>query len=503
MMATHSTKAMSAGWTFHADAVGRALADAGLLLSQRGPMPEVFSGISDDSRTVRPGGLFLAVRGTAQDGHDFLAAAERAGATAAIVEDSHRSALPVFLVRDGRTAAALAAAAAYGHPAAQLDRAVAVTGTNGKSTTVSLLRHLFDSADRPAASIGTIGVFVGSAGRPLGEDGGAGLTTPGPIELQRVLRMLVDQGVRSVALEASSHSLDQQRVGSLSFDAAVFTNLTRDHLDYHKTMEAYLAAKAKLLDYLRPAGVAVVNADDPVWAALPANHRTVRFSTQDAKADVRAGHIQYESRGSTWELAIGANDCYPVRLPLIGDFNVANALGAAATAWALGLSPGEIARRLSSVPQVPGRLEILHDHPMVLRDYAHTPDALERALGAVAPFARGRVIVVFGAGGDRDRGKRPQMGAIADRLADVVILTSDNPRTEDPERILDDIEQGMTGPRERIEDREQAVLRALSIAGPDDLVLLAGKGHETYQVRGTTYFPLDEQMIVRRVLAGR
>jgi UDP-N-acetylmuramoyl-L-alanyl-D-glutamate--2,6-diaminopimelate ligase len=500
-MATHSTEAMSAGWTFHADAIGRALADAGLLLSQQGPMPEAFSGISDDSRTVRPGGLFLAVRGTIQDGHDFLAAAERAGATAAIVEDDHRTALPVFVVRDGRTAAALAAAAAYGYPAGLLDRAIAVTGTNGKSTTVSLLRHLFDSADRPAASIGTIGVFIGSVGRPL--EGGAGLTTPGPIELQRVLRMLVDQGVRSVALEASSHSLDQQRVGSLSFDAAVFTNLTRDHLDYHKTMEAYLAAKAKLLDYLRPAGVAVVNADDPAWAALPATARTVRFSTQDAKADVWARHIQYESRGSTWELAIGARHRYPVQLPLIGDFNVANALGAAATAWALGLSPEEIAHRLCTVPQVPGRLEILHDHPMVLRDYAHTPDALERALGAVAPFARGRVIVVFGAGGDRDRGKRPQMGAIADRLADVVILTSDNPRTEDPERILDDIEQGMTGPRERIEDREQAVLRALSIAGPDDLVLLAGKGHETYQVRGTTNFPLDEQMIVRRVLAGR
>jgi UDP-N-acetylmuramoyl-L-alanyl-D-glutamate--2,6-diaminopimelate ligase len=501
MMATHSTEGMGAGWTFHADVVSRALADAGLLLSQRGRMPEMFSGVSDDSRTVRPGGLFLAVRGSAQDGHDFLAAAERAGAAAAVVEDGDRTELPVFIVREGRTAAALVAAAAYGYPAGMLDRAIAVTGTNGKSTTVSLLRHLFDAADAPAASIGTIGVFVGSAGRPL--DGGAGLTTPGPIELQRVLRILVDQRVRTVALEASSHSLDQQRVGSLLFDAAVFTNLTRDHLDYHKTMEAYLAAKAKLLEYLRPSGVAIVNADDPAWEALPATSRTVRFSTDDARAEVRARNVQYGARGSTWELAIGATHCYAVHLPLIGDFNVANALGAAATAWALGMSPEEIAHRLSTVPQVPGRLEILHDHPMVLRDYAHTPDALERALGAVAPFTRGRLIVVFGAGGDRDRGKRPQMGAIADRLADVVILTSDNPRTEDPERILDDIEQGMTGPRERIEDREQAVLRALALAGPDDLVLLAGKGHETYQVRGTTHFPLDEQMIVRRVLAGR
>jgi len=488
-------------WSVSSESIARALTDAGLLAGQRGQMPARFSGVSDDSRTVKAGSLFIAVQGTARDGHDFLPAAEQAGATAAVLEHPDRTGLPAFVVREGRAAAALVAAAAFGFPAASLRHAVAVTGTNGKSTTVSLLRHLLDAPEEPAASIGTIGVFIGSAGRPL--DGGTALTTPGPIDLQRILRQLVDEGVRTVALEASSHSLDQQRIGSLTFDAAIFTNLTRDHLDYHGTMEAYLAAKARLLTYLRPGGVSIVNADDPAWRALGAAARSLRFSATGRDADVRALRVRFGPRGSEWELAIGRGPCYPVRLPLIGDFNVANALGAAAAAWALGLAPQEIAARLSSAPQVPGRLEILHEHPTVLRDYAHTPDALERALGAVRPFAAGRLIVVFGAGGDRDRGKRPQMGAIGERLADVVILTSDNPRTEDPERILDDIEQGMTAPHERLEDREQAVLRALELARPDDLVLLAGKGHETYQVRGTTNIPFDEQTIVRRALAGR
>lgn len=211
-----------------------------------------------------------------RNGHDFLGPAEVAGATAAVLEDPHRTRLPSLVVREGRAAAALVAAAAYRFPATVLRRAIGVTGTNGKSTTVSLLRHLFNAPEAPAASIGTVGVFVGSAGRAL--DGGGGLTTPGPIELQRIIRELVDQGVRTLALEASSHSLDQQRIGSIAFDAAIFTNLTRDHLDYHRTMEAYLAAKAQLLTYLRPGGVAVVNVDDPAWRALPATAQTVRFS---------------------------------------------------------------------------------------------------------------------------------------------------------------------------------------------------------------------------------
>jgi UDP-N-acetylmuramoyl-L-alanyl-D-glutamate--2,6-diaminopimelate ligase len=301
--------------------------------------------------------------------------------------------------------------------------------------------------------------------------------------------------VRTLAMEASSHSLDQRRIDGVTFDAAVFTNLTRDHLDYHGTMEAYFAAKAKLISYVKPTGTAVVNADDAHWRALPSAPRTLTFSATGQPADLRATAVRYAPRGNDWFIAAEGRQ-YHVHLPLIGAFNVENALGAAGAARALGMNLATIAERLQTVPQIPGRLEILHDRPTVLRDYAHTPDAIERALEAVRPFTRGRLIIVFGAGGDRDRGKRPAMGAVSERLADVAIVTSDNPRTEDPERILDEIETGMTRPHERIEDRHQAIARAIELAGDDDVVLLAGKGHETYQVRGTTNYPFDERAIV-------
>jgi UDP-N-acetylmuramoyl-L-alanyl-D-glutamate--2,6-diaminopimelate ligase len=482
--------------SFASRAVRDALARAGVLREVRGTMPDELTGITDDSRQVGLGCLFIAVRGTARDGHDFLAAlADRAGA--AIVEDASRTTLPAFVVSDARRAAPIAAAAAYGDPGSQL-RLVAVTGTNGKTTTVGMLRHLLDEDARGrAASVGTLGVLVGSEGTP--QQGGGGLTTPGPVELQRVLRALVDGGVKVVAMEVSSHSLVQRRVDGLAFDVAVFTNLTRDHLDYHGTMESYIAAKARLIDYLTPTGTAVINADDDAWQVLARAPRQVRFSLAGNDADVRASGVRYTPRGSEWELEAGGARS-DVRLPLVGDFTVANALGAAAAAWALGMPNAEIASRLSSLPQVPGRLERIYERPTVLRDYAHTPDALERALMAVRPFAERRLIVVFGCGGDRDRGKRPQMGAIAERLADHAIVTSDNPRTEDPDRIIDDIEAGMHGANhERITDRHDAIARALTIAAPDDVIVLAGKGHETYQIRGTIAYPFDEREIVREL----
>jgi UDP-N-acetylmuramoyl-L-alanyl-D-glutamate--2,6-diaminopimelate ligase len=404
------------------------------------------------------------------------------------------------VVRDGRRAAAIAAAEAYGRPAARLDL-VAVTGTNGKTTTVSMLRHLLHTPERPAASIGTLGVLVGTEARAL--PGGAGLTTPGPVELQRVLRALVDAGVATVAMEVSSHSLDQRRVDGLLFAAAVFTNFTRDHLDYHETMEAYFLAKARLVAQLDVDGAAVVNADEAAWGGLLPAGRLVRYSgAETAGVDVAAEEPRYGPRGTECTLRFGA-ERVPARVPLVGDFNVVNACGAAATAWALGHAPAEIAARLATLPQVPGRLEVLSERPLVLRDYAHTPDALERALRAVRPFVAGRLFVVFGCGGDRDRGKRPEMGRIAVHEADVAYVTSDNPRTEDPERILDDIVAGMDGaPHERIEDRRAAIAAALAAADPArDAVLLAGKGHETYQIRGTTRLPFDEAAIVRELLA--
>jgi UDP-N-acetylmuramoyl-L-alanyl-D-glutamate--2,6-diaminopimelate ligase len=309
-------------------------------------------------------------------------------------------------------------------------------------------------------------------------------------------------------MEVSSHSLEQRRIEGMRFETAVFTNLTRDHLDYHGTMELYFAAKARLISHLSPNGVAVVNADDVAWTALPPVPRRLRFGSRGQGAEVWADDVRYTPRGSAWTLVVEPSQITghttqraPVTLPLIGDFNVVNALGAAAAAIAMGLSVDVVARRLATLPQVPGRLEIVLERPTVLRDYAHTPDALERALHAVRPFVEGRLTVVFGCGGDRDRGKRPVMGGIAARLADHVILTSDNPRTEDPERILDEIEAGMHRDHERIEDRREAIARALGGASPNDVILLAGKGHETYQIRGTARLPFDEREIVRE-LAG-
>jgi UDP-N-acetylmuramoyl-L-alanyl-D-glutamate--2,6-diaminopimelate ligase len=343
--------------------------------------------------------------------------------------------------------------------------------------------------------------------------GGSGLTTPGPLELQRVLRALVDDGVRTVAMEVSSHSLDQRRVEGLAFQVAVFTNLTRDHLDYHGTMEAYRAAKLRLVGLLARDGVAIFNADDPAWRDAPSASQSWTFGT-DASAHVSARELRFSPDGSSF-LLVTPTGAVPVVLPLIGDFNVSNALGAAAAAIAIGVPIAEVAQRLSTIPQVPGRLERIHALPTVLRDYAHTPDALDRAIRAVRPFAQShenggasdapsRLIVLFGCGGDRDRGKRPEMGRIAEQLADIVIVTSDNPRTENPEQIIDDIEAGMSARQHmRIVDRHDAIAYALALASTHDVILLAGKGHETYQIRGNTSYPFDERQIVADLAASR
>ena len=475
-----------------AEALRRKLEEAGLLADWPSAAPAVIPAVTTDSRRVAPGALFLAVPGTALDGHDFVAAAARAGAAFALVERRVADApIPQAVVRDGRRAAALAAAAFFGNPADALVL-LAVTGTNGKTTTAHLLRHLF--ADRaPAGSLGTLGAVDGD-GRVLPTLGN--LTTPGPVELYAALAALRHSGAQTVAMEASSHSIDQDRIAGLAFRAAVFTNLTRDHLDYHHDEASYLAAKVKLDRYLAPGGFQVVNADDPAWRALPPRAERITFGTGPG-ADVRAEGVEGDRDGMRFRLA-WRGAAAPVALPLLGTFNVENALGAAAAAVALGRDVAQVAARLSAAPQVPGRMERIADVPcVVLRDYAHTPDALERAIAALRPLTRGRLLVLFGAGGDRDRGKRPLMGAIVAAHADLGIVTSDNPRTEDPERILDDIEEGMgTTPHVRIVDRRAAILRALAIAKPDDTLLLAGKGHETYQVVGHEYVPLDERVVV-------
>ncbi len=475
-----------------------ALDRAGLLVPAPSPSawPDI-AGLTADTRTLRPGMLFCAVRGVAEDGHQFLADAARAGAVAALVEERQPGPLLQVLVRDGRRAAAIAAETWFERPAARLDL-VGVTGTNGKTTSVVLARHVL-SALEPTGSIGTLGAF-GPAGEPIASEAG-NLTTPGPIDLQATLAALVTSGARAAVMEASSHSLDQGRVEGLAFRAAIFTNLTRDHLDYHKTLDAYFAAKAKLIGYLAPGGIAVVNADDTAWRALPNGHRRITFG--EGSADVAARNVELDARGATFDLVTPGGSAR-VALPLLGRFNVSNALGVAACATGLGLAIDTIADRLTHAPQVPGRMERIASKPcMILRDYAHTPDALERALGAVRLLTRGRVIVIFGAGGERDRGKRAPMGAIAVRLADVAIATSDNPRREDPERILDEVEAGMAGARHhRVTDRRAAIALALSLARPDDTIVLAGKGHETYQVIGTEKRPFDERQIVRELGGG-
>ncbi len=461
-----------------------ALARAGALVdasdARISPMPQI-TGLTADARRLERGMLFCAVRGAVLDGHTFVAEAAARGAAAALVEARQPVAIPQILVRNGRRAAALAAEAWYRRPAARL-QLIGVTGTNGKTTSVILARHVL-SALWPMGAIGTLGC-IDPAGEPVASEAG-NLTTPGPIDLQATLAALVD----------------------LVFRAAIFTNLTRDHLDYHETFDAYFAAKAKLVGYLADAGLAVINADDPAWARLPHTPRRITFGADanGKSADVTARDVRVDAKGARFTL-VTTQGSHPVALPLLGRFNVANALGVAACAVGLAVPPRVVAERLSTAPQVPGRMErIAVDPCVVLRDYAHTPDALERALETVREVtsSSGRVIVVFGAGGDRDRGKRAPMGEIAVRLADIAIVTSDNPRTEDPERILDDVEAGMTGRQHyRVVDRRAAIGQALELAREGDTVLLAGKGHETYQVVGTTKEPFDEREVVRSLGAN-
>jgi UDP-N-acetylmuramoyl-L-alanyl-D-glutamate--2,6-diaminopimelate ligase len=479
-----------------------AICEQNRLLVRAPESDATITGITDDSRAVRSGDIYCAWRGTTRDSHDFVRNAQQSGAAAALVERVVEGIdIPQIVVKDGRRAAALAANAVFGNPAERLVVA-GVTGTNGKTTTAWIMRHLLNSR-YSAALIGTLGIFLPD-GKPLQAES---LTTPGPVELARVLSQLVERGVSAISMEVSSHALDQGRVYALRFDAAVFTNLTRDHLDYHGTLEAYLDAKRSFADLLRSGGAAVINADDAAWQGLEQRaQRALRFGIARNDADVSAQDVDFRADGTRFTLRWQDERAH-VDLPLLGDYNVQNALGAAAASLSLGYALADVAKLLSTVPQVPGRLEKIHTSEFtVLRDYAHTPDALERVLQTLRQIVEGRVIVVFGAGGDRDKGKRPEMGAIAQRLADVAIVTSDNPRTENPERIIDDIVAGMrTGEFARIVNRKEAIAEALRSARKGDVVLLAGKGHETYQIVGSQKLDFDERVIVADLMktAGR
>lgn len=445
--------------------------------------------IGHDSTSVVPGALFCCVPGSRADGHDFAAAAVEAGAVALLVQRFLDVDVPQVLVDDARTAMAHVAAALYGHPSRRM-AVVGVTGTNGKTTTTHFLRAILEAAGRRAAVIGTLSGGVARSGGRSGPG-----TTPAAPELQAHLAELAGEGFDSVAMEVSSHAMVQHRVDGVRFAVAVFTNLSQDHLDFHGTIEDYFAAKASLFVPER-AVVGVINADDPWGRRLleAARLPTRPFSMADA-AD-----LSYDRLGTTfsWE---GER----VRLRLTGTVNVANALAAAAAARELGVAAGAVAAGLSSVASVPGRNEpVDRGQPFsVLVDYAHTPDALEQTLaGARRMAGPGRVLVVFGCGGDRDRAKRPLMGEVAARLADLAVLTTDNPRSEDPAAIAEQVRAGVRRPEALVvePDRRAAIALALEAAQPGDVVVLAGKGHETTQVVGTDVRPFDDRAVAAEIL---
>lgn len=471
--------------------------DAEGLLSGTPMEDPMLEGVTADSRTVTPGDLFCAWQGFDVDAHDYVTDAATAGAAAALVERRVDAALPQVVVEAGRAAAALAADEVMGRPADGLVLA-GVTGTNGKTTTVWILRHLL-GARYNTASLGTVGAVI-EGGVPL--PGTESLTTPGPVGMAKTMRAFVDRGTEAVALEVSSHALDQGRVQALRFDAAVFTNLTRDHLDYHGSFERYRGTKREFVERLGVDGVAVINADELAWDGLERRApRALRYAVAGGRgtgdADVVAEDVALDPDGARFRLRTHRGAA-SVSLPLLGTYNVQNAVAAATACLGLGFELEEVLHGLADAPQVPGRLEQVMDAPFrVVIDYAHTPDALERVLTTLRHLTERRLIVVFGAGGDRDAGKRPEMGRIAASLADRVVVTSDNPRTEDPDAIIDQIMVGIDSASERITDRVEAIGHALDGAEPGDLVLLAGKGHETYQVVGTETRPLDERNVVR------
>jgi UDP-N-acetylmuramoyl-L-alanyl-D-glutamate--2,6-diaminopimelate ligase len=440
--------------------------------------------------------LFLAWGGTQVDAHDFVPEAAARGAAAAVVERALDVAIPQLVVTNGRRAAALAADTVMGFPSREL-RAFGVTGTNGKTTTAILIRHLMGPGV-PTAVIGTLGLIEKEGVRP----GSERLTTPGPVQVAVWLRELADGGMSAVVIEASSHALDQHRLDAIPFEVVVYTNLTQDHLDYHADLADYLAAKLRLVDLAAANGTVVVNASDPAWRSLDPKGRALRSYAIDVDADVRASDVELSASGTAFTLLAGG-ERRRVNTPLLGRFNVENCLAAVTAALAAGVRLDDIVARLATAPQPSGRLEAVVTSPFtVLVDCAHTPAGLESALTAVKQLTAGRLIVLFGAGGDRDRTKRRPMAEAVRRVADAIVLTSDNPRTEDPERILDDLATGLAGADfTRITDRREAIDAALRAARPGDTVVLAGKGHERYQVIGTTKHAFDERALVAASMA--
>ena len=445
------------------------------------------------SRDVKAGDLFFCVRGFKSDGHDFAPEAVAKGAAALVAERPLGLSVPEVLVEDARAAMATVAARFYGDPTAELEVA-GVTGTNGKTTTTFLIRAILEAAGRSCGLLGTVTSIVGGREEPVQR------TTPEAIDLQSTFRRMLDTGDSACAMEVSSHALELRRTDGVRFACRVFTNLTQDHLDFHSDMEQYFLAKRRLFE--GDGGPAIVNVDDDYGRRLAGELPDATTFAIDRDADVRARDVEFDPRGSRFTLATPDGEVeVATRLP--GLFNVSNALAAAGAARALGVPLGTIADALAAAGRVPGRFEPVDEgQPFaVLVDYAHTPDSLENVLRAARAITGGRLIVVFGAGGDRDRGKRPLMGKVAAALADDVIVTSDNPRSEDPEAIVEAILDGAGAGAEREVDRRRAIRRAIESARDGDVVVIAGKGHEQGQeFEGGRKEPFDDVSVARDAL---
>jgi len=462
-------------------------------LMGNGPDVEI-AALAYRSDHVVPGALFFCVPGFRSDGHDFARDAIERGAVALVCERPLGLGVPEVIVDDVRAAMGPAAARFHGDPTAQLE-VVGVTGTNGKTTTAFLVRHLLEAGGRPCGLLGTVKRVV------AGREEEVERTTPEAIDLQATFRAMLDGGDRACAMEVSSHALELGRASGIRFACRVFTNLTQDHLDFHETMEAYFLAKRRLFE---GAGPAVVNVDDEYGRRLAGEVDCLTFAIEH-EADYRAFGVEFDLMGSRFRCRTPAGEV-ELQSPLPGLFNVENVLAAVGAAHSLGVSLDTIAGALPRFGRVPGRFEPVDEGQDfgVLVDYAHTPEALENVLRAARPVTDGRLHVVFGAGGDRDRGKRPLMGDAARRLADRVLVTSDNPRSEDPDAIIDEVMEGAGGGAERVTDRRSAIALAIESARPGDVVVIAGKGHEQGQeFEDGRKEPFDDVSVAREALRAR
>ena len=469
-----------------------------------GPIDRPVENIAYDSRRVQRHTMFVALRGEKTDGHQFIGHAIDKGASVIVAEHEQQDRrITSLVVENTRTALADFSATFYGNPARKLKLA-AVTGTNGKTTTTFLIKHICENAGLRCGLIGTVRYEIGERILP------AIRTTPESLDLQELLAAIANAGCRAAAMEVSSHALAQERVRGIEWDVAVFTNLTQDHLDFHGTMENYFAAKARLFTQLetqqkKRKAVAVVNIDDrygeQLLEKIDKNVPVITYGS-GVRADFRASNYRAEFTGTSYQLEARGRS-YLVRLPLIGRFNVANSMAALAAANALGVDLREAIASLAKSPQIPGRLEAVPAKRQfqVFVDYAHTPDALLNVVKTLRELEPRRLLVVFGCGGNRDRQKRPLMAEVVDRNADYAVITSDNPRKEDPAAIVDEVEKGFRSDHyEKIVDRTDAINRAVELAQPRDIVLIAGKGHETYQEFADRTIPFDDIQVARRAI---